>query len=693
MAMEDQAKLLADLTAAVSSMNAKLGEMHPVVLDLHNWKPSIEKSMETLRAEVSNLRDLVLDPNKSAATSPTGGVPPPLPHPSADAPTTSLMSAKPAASLPVVRAAGNGGDGHGQFGHGDESSPRGIRTDDPRASEGAPAKGKQHQSGHDYDSSEYQYQRGWGSSRFPPPPRVDFPLFDGENPRAWRLKCEAYFQVCSMNPETWVSCAAMYFMDDALSWLQATEAHLHFPVWKDFAENICAQFGRTEFQHYLRLFNRLQQTGTVVEYTSKFNSLMHNLTAHHNSWDPSFFVTHYIDGLQRDIRAAVVLHRPIDLATAVDLAILQEEVLDSYRRDTRRMDFYSGARAIPRTAHPLPPPLGPRGNPPPVPKTEERRAMEVQRPQPQEDKIAALRAYHRARGLCFICGERWGRDHRCGPTVQLHVVEELLAMIQDNEEVPNTSAKAETDTGSELMHLSQAAAEGGVAATTMRLQGLMQNQQVMMLVDSGSSHTFISAELVDKLQCSSRHIAPLRVKVANGGLMHCNTELVDVEWWTQGVRFTTSFKVLPLGSYDIILGFDWLTKHSPMKVHWGNQIMSFEMDGRTVSLSGVKPDASNCKQVSVEQLHSLLQNSRVAQVVQLCLMQPDQQSKITPESLPEPIQHLLTEFQALFAEPSDLPPQRSFDHSIPLCPGARPVNLRPYHYNPAQKDEIERQVK
>jgi hypothetical protein len=114
----------------------------------------------------------------------------------------------------------------------------------------------------------------------------------------------------------------MYFIDDALSWLQSSEAHLHFPVWKDFAENICTQFGRAEFQHYLRQLNRLQQTGTVVEYTSKFNPLMHNLMAHHNSWEPAFFVTHYIDGLRRDIRAAVVLHRPVDLATAVDLAIL-----------------------------------------------------------------------------------------------------------------------------------------------------------------------------------------------------------------------------------------------------------------------------------------------------------------------------------------------------------------------------------
>jgi hypothetical protein len=58
---------------------------------------------------------------------------------------------------------------------------------------------------------------GWGSNRIPPPPRVKFPRFDGINPRAWCLKCESYFQVCSMHSETWVNCAVMYFIDAALS--------------------------------------------------------------------------------------------------------------------------------------------------------------------------------------------------------------------------------------------------------------------------------------------------------------------------------------------------------------------------------------------------------------------------------------------------------------------------------------------
>lgn len=57
---------------------------------------------------------------------------------------------------------------------------------------------------------------------------------------------------------------------------------------------------------------------------------------------------------------------------------------------------------------------------------------------------------------------------------------------------------------------------------------------------------------------------------------------------------------------------------------------------------------------------------------------------------PSPITKLLSD--SLFAEPQGLPPRREFDHKITLLPGSRRVNLRPYCYNPEQKDEIEKQI-
>lgn len=41
--------------------------------------------------------------------------------------------------------------------------------------------------------------------------RVDCPQFDGENPKAWKMKCETYFRVSGTSPEVWVGVAALQF--------------------------------------------------------------------------------------------------------------------------------------------------------------------------------------------------------------------------------------------------------------------------------------------------------------------------------------------------------------------------------------------------------------------------------------------------------------------------------------------------
>ena len=54
------------------------------------------------------------------------------------------------------------------------------------------------------------------------------------------------------------------------------------------------------------------------------------------------------------------------------------------------------------------------------------------------------------------------------------------------------------------------------------------------------------------------------------------------------------------------------------------------------------------------------------------------------------LQSLLLEFKDLFVKPLSLPPNRPFDHSIPLKSYLEPVNIRAYRYPPIQKAEIEK---
>jgi hypothetical protein len=65
----------------------------------------------------------------------------------------------------------------------------------------------------------------------------------------------------------------------------------------------------------------------------------------------------FVDGLRPDIRNVVHLQRPATLDTACVLALLQEELVDpGRRRDVRRLEPFTFARAPVRGPMPLPPP-------------------------------------------------------------------------------------------------------------------------------------------------------------------------------------------------------------------------------------------------------------------------------------------------------------------------------------------------
>lgn len=67
---------------------------------------------------------------------------------------------------------------------------------------------------------------------------------------------------------------------------------------------------------------------------------------------------------------------------------------------------------------------------------------------------------------------------------------------------------------------------GTESSGTLRLQGLITHHEVMMLVDSGSSHSFISEEMADKLGTTQRSVPSIRVRIVDGGILQCSRELI-----------------------------------------------------------------------------------------------------------------------------------------------------------------------
>jgi hypothetical protein len=307
--------------------------------------------------------------------------------------------------------------------------------------------------------------------------------------------------------------------------------------------------------------------------------------------------------------------------------------------------FFSKAQT--RTALPLPPP--PVGRPPgmakPTSRAEDKRGVASNQMPSTDDKVRALRAYRRARGECFDCGEKWGRDHVCAATVPLHVVQELLCLLEGEME-PHSSP---VDSRSELGMISAAALQGIEPPQTVRIKGVVQGQEVLMLVDSGSTHSFIS-EAIAARWSGVRQCKPMQVKVADGGTLRCDLEIPECKWQSQGTEFRTTLRLFPLGCYDIILGMDWLQSLGDMNVNWRKKQLFFHYQDRPVFLQGMVTDTTTCQKITAEELQTLNASNAICHVVQLSELKESEEQ--VPYS--QDIQNLLSEFEGLFAEPHGL---------------------------------------
>jgi hypothetical protein len=134
------------------------------------------------------------------------------------------------------------------------------------------------------------------------------------------------------------------------------------------------------------------------------------------------------------------------------------------------------------------------------------------------------------------------------------------------------------------MSISKLAASGATTPSTIRLVGRIEDQEVLILVDSGSSHCFISDSIASKLHVHSQQVPASRVRVAGGGILSCDRQIPNCVWSAQGHSFATDLRVLSLGCYDMILGMDWLEEMGDMNISLVHKSMKFHYNGISVHL-------------------------------------------------------------------------------------------------------------
>jgi hypothetical protein len=88
----------------------------------------------------------------------------------------------------------------------------------------------------------------------------------------------------------------------------------------------------------------------------------------------------------------------------------------------------------------------------------------------------------------------------------------------------------------------------------MRVIGVLRNQQVVILIDSDSSHNFVDAKLAKVLGIVNASRDAIKVRIANGQIITSPRKSQDFTIKMQGNLYKMDLYIWPLASCDIILG-------------------------------------------------------------------------------------------------------------------------------------------
>ena len=115
----------------------------------------------------------------------------------------------------------------------------------------------------------------------------------------------------------------------------------------------------------------------------------------------------------------------------------------------------------------------------------------------------------------------------------------------------------------------------------------VHGHRLVALLDSGSTHNFINADLMRRLRLSTAPHPSMRVLVANGDRVPYEGVARDVALAIGGEEFTISCFDINLGGFDLILGFKYLRTLGPILWDFEDLCMAFTRGGLHILWKGI----------------------------------------------------------------------------------------------------------
>ncbi|GJU27427.1 putative reverse transcriptase domain-containing protein [Tanacetum coccineum] len=213
---------------------------------------------------------------------------------------------------------------------------------------------------------------------------------------------------------------------------------------------------------------------------------------------------------------------------------------------------------------------------------------------------------------------------------------------------------------------------------------LLNNRYATALFDSGADKSFVSTnfstlidiEPVELDTCYDVELADGKVVSTNNVLIGCTLNLLNHS-------FPIDLMVIELGSFDIIIGMDWLSRYDAA-ILCGEKKVRIPLEGKTLVIEGDRNN-SRLKIVSCIKARKYIEKG-----CELFLAQVTEQESKEKRLEDVPV---IRDFPEVFPdELPGLPPPRQVEFRIDLIPGAAPVARAPYRLAPSEMKELSKQL-
>ncbi|KZV29480.1 hypothetical protein F511_03765 [Dorcoceras hygrometricum] len=218
----------------------------------------------------------------------------------------------------------------------------------------------------------------------------------------------------------------------------------------------------------------------------------------------------------------------------------------------------------------------------------------------REGRILSQREYlkRKEKGLCFRCCEAFSPLHKCAyKLIQVALLENELERDDDQGEAIGEEDEVEEDIKEYgTLELALFSIGGVSQPQTLKLRGRIEGAEVVIMIDSGASHNFISRPfpshnfisrpLVEKLGVEVDESVRFGVCLGDGGKVRCKGLCRNLQIDLGACQLVITGHMFELGGVDVILGVDWLRTLGEVMLDWGKMRMRFRDGEREVELKG-----------------------------------------------------------------------------------------------------------